>query len=331
MKAAASILDLIGNTPIIKLPQSITDSAANLYCKLEFLNPSGSVKDRMAKHIILKEQERGTIKPGDTICDNTSGNAGISVAMVAAVAGYKSVFTTPQKTSQEKVDLIKSFGAEVIITPTEVTADDPRHCYQVAKKLAADRGYYWLNQYDNPLNPEAHYEVTGPEIWEQTEGKLTHFVMGIGTGGTISGVAKYLKEKNSAIEVIGVDPVGSLFEAIVAKRPLPEPQLYIVEGIGTDRLVNAFWPQYVDQVIQVSDNDSFLAARFLARTCGLSVGGSTGTLFHAVRQICRELDESAYVLFLACDTGIRYITKYFSNRWMKEHDFRLEETDLSRK
>lgn len=323
-QVADSILDLIGNTPIVRLPQAVTGSPANLYCKLEFLNPGGSIKDRMAKHIILTEQERGKISPGDTICDNTSGNAGVGMALVAAVAGYKAVLTTPQKTSREKIDLIKSFGAKVIVTPPDVSVKDPRHCYNVARRLAEENGYYWLNQYDNPLNPEGHYRVTGPEIWKQMEGKITHFVMGIGTGGTISGVGRFLKERNPDIQVVGVDIEGSLFQAIVENRPLGEPRGYCVEGIGTDRLVGAFQRQYVDRVITVSDNKSFLEARALARTTGLSVGGSTGSMFAAARQICSEFDEHAHVLFLACDSGIRYITKFFSDSWMRAHNFELE-------
>jgi cystathionine beta-synthase len=324
LHSASSVLDLIGNTPIVQLSTAVTGSRAAVYCKLEFLNPSGSIKDRMAKYIILKEQELGRIKPGDTICDNTSGNAGISIALVAAVTGNCAVITTPEKTSKEKVDLIRSFGAEVIITPNDVAADDPQHCYQLAKRLAAERGYYWLNQYDNPLNPQGHYEVTGPEIWRQFNGKLTHLIMGIGTGGTISGVARYLKEQNSKVEIIGVEPEGSLFQAMVEGRELPEPEPCKVEGIGTDKPVAAFQPQYIDRVIQISDYDSFLAARDLSAQAGLSVGGSTGTELAALRRIAPELNAKAVVLCLACDSGIRYITKQFSDEWMKEQGFEVE-------
>ncbi len=326
---ANSVLDLIGNTPIVAMPAGLVGSKANLYCKLEFLNPGGSIKDRMAKYIILTEQKRGRIAPGDTVCDNTSGNAGVGIALVAAAAGYKAVITTPSKTSREKIDLIKSFGAKVVVTPADVSSDHPDHCYNVAKRLSKEHGYYWMNQYDNPLNPEGHYRVTGPEIWRQTDGKITHFVMGIGSGGTISGVGRYLKEQNPDIQIVGVDIEGSMFKEIVENTPLPQPRGYQVEGIGTDRPVNAFHPRYVDRVIIVSDQTSFLEARAMARTSGLSVGGSTGSIYAGAKQVCSELDSSAHVLFLACDSGIRYITKFFSDEWMREHGFQLEPETIS--
>lgn len=320
-----SILELIGNTPIVQLSQAITGVEATVLCKLETANPTGSIKDRMAKYIIATEMTRGRLKPGDTVCDNTSGNAGISIAMVASVSGLRSVITTPKKTSQEKRDLICSYGAELIVTPDDVSAEDPRHCYQLAKRLSEERGYYWMNQYDNPLNPEAHYRITGPEIWRQTEGRITHFLMGIGTGGTISGVARYLKEQNPEVRVIGIEPEGSLFTAIHAGLPLPEPGPCKVEGIGTDKVVGAFQKEYIDEVIQIGDNEAFLAARYLSRTTGISVGGSTGSCFAAIRQLGSSLPRDAQLMFLACDTGIRYITKLFSDEWMRQQGFKLEE------
>ncbi|MFH2056786.1 MAG: cysteine synthase family protein [bacterium] len=324
IRAAASILDLIGNTPIVDLPRTVTGVAGQVLCKLDILNPTGSIKDRMAKYIIQRELERGRLSQGDTICDNTSGNAGASIAMVASVSGLKSVITTPEKTSREKTDLMRSYGAEVIVTPDEASVDDPRHCYQLAKRLSEERGYYWLNQYDNPLNPEAHYKATGPEIWQQCGGKLTHFLMGIGTGGTISGVGRYLKEQNPNIRIIGVEPRGSLFTAIHAGETPPEPEPCKVEGIGTDKPVAAFHKQYIDRVIQIGDNEAFLAARFLTRTTGISVGGSTGSAFAALSVIQEELGPESCLMFLACDSGIRYITKFFSDDWMRRQGMRLE-------
>jgi cystathionine beta-synthase len=325
MKYAESMLDLIGNTPMVKLQYALTGSAATVLCKLESFNPGGSIKDRVARYVLRHAEKLGYIKPGDTVCDSTSGNTGVGVAMVAAAMGYKAVFTIPDTASKEKVDLVKSFGAQVIMTPSAVPWDDPRSGFQVAKHLAKEKGYYWLDQFNNQLNPQAHYEETGPEIWTQTEGKVTHFVTGMGTGGTISGVGRYLKDKNSGIRVIGVEPVGSLFLPMWEKRPLPPPRLHRVEGIGTDMPVKTFHPKFIDRIIQVDDNDAFLQARFLGRSMGLSVGGSTGAVFHAVRHVCRSLDEKAIVVFLACDSGIRYINKYFSDDWMKEHRFKLEE------
>jgi cystathionine beta-synthase len=325
MKPAKSILELIGNTPLVEIPQSLTDCRATVLCKLEWTNPGGSIKDRLAKYVINTEEQRGRIRPGDTICDNTSGNTGVGVAMVAAAKGYRSVFAVYDTTSLEKIDLIKSYGAEVIITPAEVAWDDPRGGYMIAKRLSQEHGYYWLNQYDNPLNPEAHYADTGPEIWNQTDGKVTCFVAGIGTGGTISGIGKFLKEKNPSARVVGVEPQGSLFQAIHAGRPLGQPHPHKVEGIGTDMVVKAFVPKYTDQVFQVTDNDAFLAARLLTKTMGLSVGGSTGSIFCALRQIRDTLTVDDVVVMLSPDAGIRYITKFFSDDWMRRHNFKLEE------
>ncbi len=325
MKFAESILDLIGNTPLVKIPMSLTGCPATVLCKLEWTNPGGSIKDRLAKYVINTEEKRGRIHPGDTICDNTSGNTGIGVAMVAAAKGYQSVFAVYDTTSKEKIDLIKSYGAQVIITPANVSLDDPHNGYQVAKRISRENGYYWMNQYDNPLNPDAHYYDTGQEIWNQTEGMVTCFVAGVGTGGTISGVGKFLKEKNPKARIIGVEPHGSLFQAIHAGRPLGESQPHKVEGIGTDMMVRAFLPQYIDEVIQVHDNDAFLAARNLTRSLGLSVGGSTGSIFHALLQVRDSLTANDVVVILSPDAGIRYITKFYSDDWMRQNNFKLEQ------
>lgn len=322
---ANSLLDLIGNTPLFKIPSSLTGSKATILAKMECANPAGSVKDRMAAYVISAEEKRGIIKKGDTIVDATSGNTGVAAAMVAAVKGYRAIFAVPTSTSDEKVNLIKSFGARVIMTPCDVPSDDPASHYNVAKKLASDNGYYWLNQFDNQLNPEAHYFGTGPEIWRQTEGRITHLFAGLGTGGTISGVGRYLKEKDPSIGVFGVEPHGSLFGNIHEDRPLVGALPHKVEGIGTDRMVTSFHPKWVDQVIQIDDKLAFSETRLLSRAIGLSVGGSTGAIFAAVRKYAANLDQDAVVVFFVCDGGIRYMTKVFCDRWMKENHFNIDE------
>ncbi|MFQ5454081.1 MAG: PLP-dependent cysteine synthase family protein, partial [Candidatus Zixiibacteriota bacterium] len=233
MRTLESILDLIGNTPIVRLKTGIPSKGPKAYVKLEFMNPTGSIKDRMVYHIIRKAMSEGTLKTGDTVIDNTSGNTGSSLAMVASVSGLKSIIITPEKTSREKVDLIKSFGAKVIVTPDVDNHDDPKGCFMVARRLARENGYFDLNQYDNQDNVEAHYHSTGPEIWKDTDGKVTHFVCGIGTGGTLSGTGKYLKEKNPKIKIIAVDPKGSIFADFIKHNQETKSQPYKVEGIGS--------------------------------------------------------------------------------------------------
>ena len=322
---ANSLLDLIGNTPLFRLPNTLTGSKATILAKLECANPSGSVKDRMAAYVISEEEKRGNIKKGDTIVDATSGNTGVSAAMVAAVKGYRAIFAVPNSTSDEKINLIKSFGAKVIVTPCELNSDDSGSHYNVAKKLSQERGYFWLNQFDNQLNPEAHYYGTGPEIWQQTKGTVTHVFAGLGTGGTASGTGRFLKEQNPAIKVYGVEPRGSLFSNIHQSRPLVNALPHKVEGIGTDRFVGSFHPKCVDDVIQIDDMQAFAETRLLSRALGLSVGGSTGAIFSAVRQFAASLDKDAVVVFFVCDGGIRYMTKVFCDEWMKKNHFDIDE------
>jgi cystathionine beta-synthase len=328
VKYAQDICDLIGRTPLVRLNDTVADLPPLVLAKLEFLNPCGSIKDRMAHFMISYAEERGLLKPGDTVVDNTSGNTGAGAAMVCAAKGYTSVFTTPEKTSTEKRDLIKSFGAGVIITPADVPWDDPLSFYMQAKRIGEKPGHFWLDQYHSQINVEGHYRTTGPEIWEDTDGRVTHFVCGIGTGGTISGTSKYLKEQNPKIKTIGVDPIGSLFAAYKRGEALPEPRPYKVEGIGTDVITKAFLKEYVDEVIQVSDRDAFATSRELCRREGISTGGSSGACLWAIRQYCRDLEEDDIVVTVFADGGIRYLSKMYNDKWMTEHGL-LPECDVA--
>lgn len=311
---------------MVRLRTGIPDPGPRAYVKLEYMNPSGSVKDRMVAHIVQKAFREGRLKPGDTIVDNTSGNTGVSMGMVAVLAGLKAVVVTPEKTSKEKVDLIRSYGVEVIVTPTTVTHDDPAGCYMVARKLARERGYFDLDQYDSQTNVEAHYLYTGPEIWEDTDGRITHFVCGIGTGGTFSGTARYLKEMNPAIRTIAVDPEGSIFAEYIKHGKVGEPALYKVEGIGTDVITKAMHPRLADEVITVSDYDSFHRARLIARTEGISGGGSSGTVAVAMEQVAAGLGQDALIVGIFADAGIRYLSKCYNDDWMRQYGF-LEELE----
>lgn len=325
MYYAKKNLDLIGNTPLVQIDCDSAPPGALILAKLEYFNPGGSIKDRMAKYVIEKALTQGRLKPGDTIIDNTSGNAGISMAMVAAAYGLNAILTTPEKTSQEKVDTLRALGAEVIITPSEAAWDDPRSCYQLARRLAKENGYFYINQYDNQDNIEAHYHTTGPEIWNQTAGKITHIVAGIGTGGTLSGTAKFLKEKNPAIKSVAVDPPGSLFADYI-KHGAPGPtSAYLVEGIGSDMVTKALDPSVVDDVITVSDEDSFMTARKLARAYGILAGGSSGSAAYAAFSIADTLAPTDVVVVIFADSAQRYISKCFSDAWMSQHGFTVNE------
>ncbi len=321
MKAYDSILDLIGNTPLVRLRTGIPENGPRAYIKLEFFNPTGSLKDRMTFYVIRKALADGRLKPGDTIIDNTSGNTGSALAMVASVFGMKAILTTPVKTSQEKIDLIRSFGAEVIVTPETDSHEDPEGCYMVARQLAREHGYFDLDQYDSQDNVEAHYNLTGPEIWDDTEGEITHFVAGIGTGGTFSGVARFLKEQNPAIRTVAVDPEGSVFaEYIKSGREVP-PLAYKVEGIGSDVITRALHTELVDEVVTVSDKDAFTRARTIARVEGISGGGSSGAVAYAMEQIARELGPEAVIVGIFGDAGIRYLSKCYNDSWMRKNGF----------
>lgn len=320
MRAHESILELIGNTPMVRLRTGIPKQI-NAYVKLEFFNATGSIKDRMSYHIIKKALDQGIIKPGDTVIDNTSGNTGSALAMVASVLGLRAIVTTPVKTSQEKIDLIKAYGAEVIVTPEVEDHHDPEGCYMVARELAKKHGYFDMNQYDSQDNVEAHYLYTGPEIWEDTDGKITHFVAGIGTGGTFSGTARFLKEKNPNIKTIAVDPEGSIFADYINNRKEMTGHAYRVEGIGTDVITKAFHRDTVDEVITVSDKDSFIRARKISKIEGISGGGSSGSVAVAMEQVAREADSSCLIIGIFADAGIRYLSKYYNDSWMRKFGY----------
>ena len=330
MRLSENISELIGHTPLVRLQTGIPIGGPRAYVKLEYLNPSGSVKDRMVLHIVQKAFDEGQLKPGDTIIDNTSGNTGVSMGMVAAVYGLKAIIVTPEKTSKEKVDLIRSYGVEVVITPTEALHSDPEGCYLVARRIAKENGYFDLDQYDSQDNVESHYLTTGPEIWEDTDGQITHFVCGIGTGGTFSGAARYLKEMNPAIKMIAVDPVGSVFTEFIQTERIVEALNYKVEGIGSDVITKALHPHLVDQVITVSDEASFNRARLVARTDGISGGGSSGTIAVAMEQIAVDLDSKALIVGIFADAGIRYLSKCYNDQWMLKHGFLKSSKEVQR-
>jgi cystathionine beta-synthase len=315
-----SILDTIGNTPIVRLRHIGRDCKAELVAKIEFMNPGGSVKDRIAVRIVAEAEGKGLLKPGGTIVESTSGNTGTGLAMVAAVKGYRAILVMPDKVSREKINLLKAFGAEVIITPTAVPPDSPDSYYEVARRLAREiPGAYLANQYYNPVNPESHYKTTGPEIWEQTGGKLDYFVASLGTGGTISGTSKYLKEKNPKIKVIGADPVGSILKDYFYTKQMTQARTYKVEGIGEDFLPGTLDFSTIDEIVQVNDFQSLNTARRLAREEGILAGGSAGTALFVALAVARRAKEGERVLVLIPDTGERYLTKVHSDEWMRDN------------
>lgn len=319
------IIETIGQTPIVKLNSVTRGLQCTVVAKVEFFNPGGSVKDRIGVNIIDAAEREGRLKPGGTVVESTSGNTGVGLAMVCAIRGYKSVFVMPDKMSQEKIRLLRAFGSKVIITPTAVDNDDPRSYTMTAKRIVAETPNSILaNQYHNPENPRSHYLTTGPEIWEQTAGQVTDVVIGMGTGGTISGVGKYLKEKNPKIKIIGVDPFGSiLYEThkLGHMPPDPKPRTYKMEGIGEDFLPLALDFSVIDEVIQVGDKETFLTARRLVREEGIFAGGSCGAAVAGALRYCRNLGPERLVVVILPDSGSRYLTKMFDDDWMRENGF----------
>ena len=321
LKPYDNVLDTIGWTPLIRLGRVGAGVRTPVYGKAEYANPGGSVKDRIGLAIIEDAERRGDLKAGGTIVEGTSGNTGVGLAVAAAIKGYRCIFTMPDKMSQEKVRLLKAYGAEVVITPTAVPPDHPDNYVMKAKQIVRDTpGAVLANQFYNPVNPESHYKTTGPEIWEQTGGRVTHFIAGAGTGGTVSGAGKFLKEKNPKVRVIAGDPVGSLYAGYARTKTMGEGAPYKVEGIGGDKIPTTILFEHIDEFRQLGDRESMAMARRLAREEGMLVGGSAGLNVALALQVAREVDDpKACVVTILCDTGERYLSKLFNDEWMQEN------------
>jgi cystathionine beta-synthase len=319
-----SILDTIGHTPLVKLNSVTSGLSCLVLAKVEFFNPGGSVKDRIGWPIIEEAERSGRLKPGGTIVEATSGNTGVGLAIAAALRGYNTIFVMPDKMSQEKILLLRAYGARVVVTPTAVEPEDPRSYYSVARRLVEETPNAILaNQYANPVNPEAHYRTTGPEIWQQTGGRITHFVAGMGTGGTISGAGRYLKEQDPAVQVVGVDPLGSILYELHRSGTYTEAESYKVEGIGEDFLPNTTDLSVIDEVVRVSDRESFLMTRRLVREEGIFAGGSCGAAVAGALKYAREhqLGPDDVMVVILPDSGSRYLSKVFDDGWMRENGF----------
>src|SRR3989454_1763421 len=314
-----NVLGLIGHTPLIKLNRLNRGVKPLVLAKMENLNPGFSVKDRIGISMIEAAEREGILKPGGTIVEATSGNTGIGLAIAASVKAYKCIFVMTDKSSAEKSRYLRALGADVVITPVSAKPGTPDHYVSTARRIAAETpNSFYPDQYSHPANPEAHYRTTGPELWEQTEGKITHFVSGIGTGGTISGTGRFLKEKNPSIKVIGADPFRSIYKTVKETGIVPETTPYLVEGIGQEVVPPNVHIKYIDEVINVTDGESFEMSRQLGSTEGIFCGGSSGTNLAAALRVARELDEDALVVFIVCDTGEHYLTKHHSDEWLKE-------------
>lgn len=316
-----SILETIGWTPLIRLNRVAAGIRTPVYGKAEFFNPGGSLKDRIGLAMIEAAEREGRLRPGGVVVEGTAGNTGVGLALAAAIKGYRCIFTVPDKFSPEKIRLLKAFGADVVVTPAAVPPDHPDYYLNVAQRIVDETSHAILaNQFYNPANPEAHYHTTGPEIWAQTDGKVTHWVAAAGTGGTISGVARYLKERNPKIRVIAGDPIGSVYLEYFRTGKAGTRTPYKVEGVGNDRIPTTYDFDLIDEMRPVSDRDAFLMARRLAREEGLLVGGSTGLIVHLGLEVAREVDDpDACIVCLLCDTGERYLSKIFSDEWMREN------------
>ena len=324
MKISNTILDTIGNTPMVRLNKITSEVEAEVLVKLEFFNPGASVKDRMAIKMVEDAESQGLLNPGGTIVEGTSGNTGMGLALAAIVKGYKLICVSTDKQSKEKFDVLRAMGAEVIVCPTNVPADDPRSYYSVSKRIGKETPNSWyVNQYDNPSNAQAHYENTGPEIWDQTDGKLTHFVVGVGTGGTISGVSKFLKEKNPKIKIWGIDTYGSIFKKYHETGIFDEKEIYpySTEGIGEDILPKNVNFEAIDLFEKVTDKDAAIYTRKLAKEEGIFAGNSCGAAVKGLIQLKQKLKKDDLVVVLLHDSGSRYIGKIYNDEWMKKMNF----------
>ena len=327
MQRYQSILDAVGHTPLVRLNRLTRGIRTPVWAKLENLNPCGSVKDRIGLAMIEAAEREGRLKPGGTIVEATSGNTGVGLAIAAAVKGYRCVFTIPDKMSMEKVRLLRAFGAEVVVVPTAVPPEHPEYYITKARTIVANTpGAIMADQHYNPANPEAHYRTTGPELWEQTEGRITHFVCAPGTGGTVSGAGRYLKEKNPQVRVVAGDPVGSIYRQYAATHDKSGGEPYKVEGIGGDKIPTSLHFAIIDEWITVSDAESFNMARRCTREEGLFVGGSTGTNLCAALDVARRVDDpDAMIVTILCDTGERYLSKMYDDDWMRENQLLAED------
>ncbi len=321
-----NVLELIGDTPLIRLNKISQGLKGTFYAKVEAFNPGHSTKDRIALHIIEDAEKKGILKPGDTIIETTSGNTGFSIAMVSIIKGYECILAVSNKSSKDKIDMLRSMGAKVYVCPAHVSADDPRSYYNVAKRLHEEiKGSVYINQYFNELNIDAHYQTTGPEIWKQTEGKITHLVACSGTGGTISGIARYLKEQNPNIRILGVDAYGSVLKKYHETKEFDENEIYPyrIEGLGKNLIPTATDFDVIDEFMKVTDEESAHTAREIAKTEGLFVGYTSGAAFQAIKQFAEqgEFDEDSVVVAVFPDHGSRYMSKIFSDEWMSDQGF----------
>ncbi|RDK85421.1 PLP-dependent cysteine synthase family protein [Marinirhabdus gelatinilytica] len=333
IKAYSNVLELIGNTPLLQLNRITSQMKGNFYAKVEGFNPGHSAKDRIALHIIEKAEKEGILKPGDTIIETTSGNTGFSIAMVSVLKGYECILAVSSKSSKDKIDMLRAMGATVHVCPAHVPADDPRSYYEVAKRLHSEiANSVYINQYFNKLNIEAHYETTGPEIWEQTNGQITHLVACSGTGGTISGTARYLKEQNPNVKVIGIDAYGSVLQKYHQTREFDKNEIYPyrIEGLGKNLIPDATDFDTIDAFIKVTDEDSAHTARELARTEGIFAGYTSGAALQGIKQLDEEgvFDANSIVVVILPDHGSRYMSKVYSDEWMAQQGFLDEKTEV---